>query len=48
MMILFKMISNMMIAEASKCLDPGSLFQGEPDECLIKINNVIDIVVYYK
>ncbi|XP_055624132.1 dynein beta chain, ciliary-like isoform X2 [Toxorhynchites rutilus septentrionalis] len=47
-MILFKMISNMMITEASKCLDPGSLFQGEPDECLLKINTVIDNIVYYK
>ncbi|XP_058455827.1 dynein beta chain, ciliary-like isoform X2 [Malaya genurostris] len=48
MMILFKMISNMMISEASKCLDPGSLFQGEPDECLFKINKVIEILMYYK
>lgn len=48
MMILFKMVSNMMITEACKCLDPGSLFQGEPDECLIKVSNVIDILLYYK
>ncbi|XP_055614548.1 dynein beta chain, ciliary, partial [Uranotaenia lowii] len=48
MMVLFKMVSNMMITEASKCLDPGSLFQGEADECLVKITQVIDILLYYK
>ncbi|KAL1403957.1 hypothetical protein pipiens_005505 [Culex pipiens pipiens] len=48
MMILFKMVSNMMITEACKCLDPGSLFQGEPDECLVKVSSVIDILLYYK
>ncbi|XP_058061407.1 LOW QUALITY PROTEIN: dynein beta chain, ciliary-like [Anopheles bellator] len=48
MVILFKMISNMLMAEASKSLDPGSLFQGEVDECLIKISSIIEILEFYK
>ncbi|XP_061501815.1 dynein beta chain, ciliary isoform X1 [Anopheles gambiae] len=48
LVILFKMISNMMIAEASKSLDPGSLFQGEVDESLIKISQIIDSLEFYK
>lgn len=48
MVILFKMISNMMIAEATKSLDPGSLFQGEVDECLVKVGSIIDILEFYK
>lgn len=44
MMILFRMINNMMIECASKFLDPGSLFQGEPDECLVVLSKVIRIL----
>lgn len=33
-----------MIEDASKFLDPGSLFQGEPDESLVVLGKVIDVL----
>lgn len=48
MIILFKMISNLMIENCSKYLDPGSLFQGEPDESLANLNRVIKILETYR
>lgn len=48
MVHLFKLIHNMLIQEATVILDPGSIFQGEVDESLIKINVIIDIFMHYK
>ena len=48
MIILFRMINNMMIECASKFLDPGSLFQGEPDESLAVLNKVIRILEIHR
>lgn len=48
MIILFKMINNMMIECASKFLDPGSLFQGEPDESLAFLHKVIEVLEEHK
>lgn len=44
MTVLFRMINNLMIESATKFLDPGSLFLGEPDESLVTLNKVIYIV----
>ena len=48
MINLFKMISNMMIVEANKCLDAGTLFQGEADESLAKTSKCIQIIEHFK
>lgn len=48
MSILFRMISNLMIESATKFLDPASLFQGEPDESLSILANVISVLEFYK
>ena len=48
MTILFRMINNMMIESATKFLDPGSLFQGEPDESLSVLGKVIGILERHK
>lgn len=48
MIILLKVIGNLLIAEASKSLDPTSLFQGEADEGLAKLNQVIANMEYFK
>lgn len=48
MVHLFKLVNNMLIAEASKHLDPGSIFQGDVDEGLLKTNRVIEIFDHYK
>lgn len=48
MIVLFRMINNMMIECASKFLDPGSIFQGEPDECLVGLTKVIEILEEHK
>ncbi|XP_070509872.1 dynein beta chain, ciliary-like [Chironomus tepperi] len=48
MIVLFKMINNMMIECSSKFLDPGSIFQGEPDESLAVLNKVIAILEEHK
>lgn len=48
MTILFRMIGNMMIESASKFLDPGSLFQGEPDESLSVLAKVISVLERHK
>lgn len=45
---LLRMINNMMIEDSSKFLDPGSLFQGEPDESLVTLGKVIDVLRGYK
>lgn len=42
------MLNNMMIDNCSKYLDPGSLFQGEPDESLVTITTVIRILELYR
>lgn len=42
------MINNMMIESATKYLDPGSLFQGEPDESLVVLGKVIRILEDHK
>lgn len=44
MITLFRMINNMMIESATKFLDPGSLFQGEPDESLAVLGKVISVL----
>ncbi|KAG5679915.1 hypothetical protein PVAND_009451 [Polypedilum vanderplanki] len=44
MVLLFRMINNMMIECSSKFLDPDSLFHGEPDESLVFLNKVIEIL----
>lgn len=46
--ILFRMINNMMIESSTKFLDPGSLFQGEPDESLSVLGKVISILERHK
>lgn len=43
MVVLMKQIANMLIESAERSLDPGSIFQGEPDETSIKIIKVIRI-----
>lgn len=48
MVHIFKMIHNQMIEDAKTSLDPGSIFQGEPDEALSMINKVIELLQYYK
>lgn len=48
MIVLFRMISNMIIESSTKFLDPGSLFQGEPDESLNVLTKVINILEKYK
>lgn len=48
MMTLFKMVNNLMIECSSKSLDPQSLFQGEPDESLKKLNESIEILELHK
>jgi dynein heavy chain, axonemal len=48
MITLFRMINNMMIESATKFLDPGSLFQGEPDEALVGLGKVIRILEDHK
>lgn len=48
MTTLFRMVNNLMIESASKFLDPGSLFQGEPDESLTVLNKVIRILEDHK
>jgi dynein heavy chain, axonemal len=45
---LLKVIGNLFIAEASKNLDPSSLFQGDVDEGLLKLNQVIENMEYFK
>lgn len=46
--VLFRMINNMIIESATKCLDPGSLFQGEADETLIVLNKIIKLCELHK
>lgn len=48
MVVLFRMINNMMIESASKYLDPGSIFQGEPDESLVNLGKVIHVLEEHK
>lgn len=48
MTMLFRMVNNMMIESASKFLDPGSLFLGEPDESLRTLNKVINALESHK
>lgn len=48
MVILFKMINNMILASATRTLDPEALFQGEPYEILARLDAVLDILTFYK
>jgi dynein heavy chain, axonemal len=48
MITLFRMINNLMIESATKYLDPGSLFQSEPDESLANIAKVVRILEEHK
>lgn len=48
MITLFRMINNMMIESATKFLDPGSLFQGEPDESISVMQKVIGVLEKHK
>ena len=48
MVTMFRMINNMMIEDASKFLDPGSLFQGEPDESLVMLGKAIQVLKIHK
>lgn len=48
MTVLFRMINNMMIESATKSLDPGSLFQGEPDESLQRLVKIISVLESHK
>lgn len=45
---MLKLLHNQMIEDAKTSLDPGSIFQGEPDEALSTIKIIIDIFQYYK
>lgn len=48
MTVLFRMVNNMMIESATKHLDPGSLFQGEPDESLVILGKVIRVLEFHR
>lgn len=48
MIVLFRMINNMYIECSSKFLDPGSLFQGEPDESLNVLNKIISVLEHHR
>ena len=48
MIILFRMINNLMIEAATKSLDPGSLFVGEPDESIQKLSKIIAILEIHR
>lgn len=48
MVHLFNLTHNFLIAEATRCLDPTSIFQGDPDDMLFKTVKIIEIFVHYK
>lgn len=48
MVHLFNLTHNFLIAEATRCLDPSTIFQGDPDDMLFKTVKIIDIFVHYK
>ncbi|KAJ8945230.1 hypothetical protein NQ318_011210 [Aromia moschata] len=45
--ILFKMVGNMFIEAVDKALDPGSIFQGDPEEMYGKIVQCMDIIKFF-
>lgn len=46
--ILFKMIANMLIEEATKNLDPDTLFQSDAEDTMMKIDETIVILKHFK
>lgn len=48
MMHLFNLTHNFLIAEATRCLDPSTIFQGDPDDMLFKTVKIIQVFVDYK
>ncbi|KAF5274393.1 hypothetical protein FQA39_LY07273 [Lamprigera yunnana] len=41
---LLKQVANLLIASSTIQLDPGSVFEGEPEDTLIKLNKCLDII----
>lgn len=48
MIHLFKLIHNMLIEQATICLDPESVFRGDADDTLIKVKKIIHNFQMYK
>lgn len=48
MVHLFLLTHNFLIAEATRCLDPSTIFQGDPDDMLFKTVQIIEILGNYK
>lgn len=48
MVHLFNLVHNFLIAEATRCLDPMSIFQGDPDDMLFKTVKIIEIFEHHK
>lgn len=46
--LLFKMIANMLIEEASKNLDSDTLFQSDAEDTMMKIDETIAILKHFK
>lgn len=48
MMKFFRMIANMLILESAKCLDASTIFQGEIDDSLVKIDKIIGTLKFFR
>lgn len=45
---LMRMLANLIIDSAAKTLDPGNIFQGDPEEIHEKLHHTIDIINYFQ